>query len=311
MRIVLYAIIHGAVAVSMVACVVRGLAYSLLPMHLRWELYPVPHEAPQRVRHGGSYFEEGEWWSKPPTVHRLGELRVMIPEMLFMRGLWEFNRSLWLRSFPFHFGLYLLLGTLGLVLLTGLLERFAPSLIIGHPGTGLRWLYKTTGFVGLVLALFGALALLLRRLTTEDLRAYTTAADIFNLCAFTVTLGCLLGGLLLRGPDSPNAVGLVRAILTFDSGREVPTLLVVGLTLSALLAAYIPFTHMIHFVAKYFTYHAIRWDDRPNQPGGSVERKMAEYLTYRPTWAARHVGADGSKTWADVAGSNPAGGEKK
>ena len=32
----------------------------------------------------------------------------MVPEMLFLHGLRTFNRSLWYRSFPFHFGLYLL-----------------------------------------------------------------------------------------------------------------------------------------------------------------------------------------------------------
>jgi hypothetical protein len=41
-----------------------------------------------------------------------------------------------------------------------------------------------------------------------------------------------------------------------------------------------------------------------------MEAKLAEYLTYRPTWAAAHVGANGKKTWADVATSNPAQGAK-
>ena len=69
--------------------------------------------------------------------------------------------------------------------------------------------------------------------------------------------------------------------------------LVVGLALSALLAAYIPFTHMIHFVAKYFTYHTIRWDDRPNRPGGSVERKMAASST--PAYTVFGSVSDGSR----------------
>ena len=42
--------------------------------------------------------------------------------------------------------------------------------------------------------------------------------------------------------------------------------------LSALLAAYIPFTHMSHFVGKYFTYHAVRWDDAANRRGGAIEQ---------------------------------------
>jgi hypothetical protein len=70
-------------------------------------------------------------------------------------------------------------------------------------------------------------------------------------------------------------------------------------------------THMSHFIAKYFTYHAVRWDDRPSQRGGVLEKRVAEYLTYRPRWAAPHVGADGARTWADIASANPARGGKK
>ena len=39
----------------------------------------------------------------------------MIPEMLLIKALWENNRSLWYRSFPFHFGLYVLIGWAGLL----------------------------------------------------------------------------------------------------------------------------------------------------------------------------------------------------
>ena len=52
-------------------------------------------------------------------------------------------------------------------------------------------------------------------------------------------------------------------------------------------------THMSHFIAKYFTYHAVRWDDRPSRQGSAFEKRIAEYLTYRPRWAAPHIGADG------------------
>jgi hypothetical protein len=37
---------------------------------------------------------------------------------------------------------------------------------------------------------------------------------------------------------------------------------------------------------------------------------MAEYLMYRPTWSAPHVGA-GDKTWVDIATSNPTKGGKQ
>jgi hypothetical protein len=34
-------------------------------------------------------------------------------------------------------------------------------------------------------------------------------------------------------------------------------------------------------------------------------------LLYTPHWSAPHVGADGVKTWADIAAANPPSREKK
>ena len=85
-------------------------------------------------------------------------------------------------------------------------------------------------------------------------------------------------------------------------GLEVwlPALTVVSL--SALLA-YIPMTHMSHFVGKYFAYHSIRWADDPNLPGGKDEEIIHEMLNQPVSWSAPHIKGDGSKTktWLDVA----------
>lgn len=304
-------IILAAVLVFAIGSVARAIRYARYPIHLRWELYPVPHEDPRRVRHGGSYFEELNWWTKTTRYNLFGEIRAMVPEMLFLKGLREYNRAMWMRSFPFHFGLYMLIGTIWLVVVAALLGLLAPGVLAGSLGTGLHWLYTITGFSGVILAILGAAALLLRRLTAKDLRTYTTPGDIFNLCWFITAFGCLLAGFLSRGPHSPSVVALVQAVLTFDPSVRIPGLLAAGLVLSALLTAYIPFTHMSHFIGKYFTYHSIRWNDQPVRSGDRMEKKLAAYLMYKPTWAARHVGADGTKTWGEVATTNPAQGAKK
>lgn len=304
-------IVVAAALLFVIGSVVRAIRYAKYPIHLRWELYPVPHEEPERVQHGGSYFEQVNWWTKPTRFHLFGEVRFMVPEILFMKGLWEFNRAMWRRSFPFHFGLYLLIGTVGLVFATALLELVAPGLTAGAPGKGLHWLYTVTGFSGVLFAICGAAALLHRRLTAEDLKTYTDPGDVVNLSWFITAFGCLLVGFLLRPPNFPGTVAILRAILIFDASVRIPGLMAVGLILSALLLAYIPFTHMSHFVGKFFTYHSVRWNDQPVRAGGRMEKRLAEYLTYKPTWAARHVGADGTKTWAQVATTNPMEGGKK
>jgi hypothetical protein len=62
---------------------------------------------------------------------------------------------------------------------------------------------------------------------------------------------------------------------------------------------------MSHFIGKYFTYHSVRWDDRPVARKRELSRTIAAYLACRPTWSAPHVGADGHKTWGEVAAANP------
>ncbi|MCX6543337.1 MAG: respiratory nitrate reductase subunit gamma [Acidobacteria bacterium] len=311
MTTLLYAMLCLSAVVCVAATVVRAVGYARAPMHLRWELYPVPHEASDRAAHGGSYFEDSNWWTKPPHFNLRGELTAMFTEMLFLKALREFNLRLWWRSFPFHVGLYLLITTVALLLGTAVATVFVPAWMTGWLGRVVYQVCRATGVGGLVLAMVGAAGLVHRRLTDSDLRMYSTPGDIFNLVAFLVALGVVAAGYAFRPAGSPGALGIVIGLLTWDTTIRVPGLLAAGLLLSALLAAYVPFTHMSHFVGKYFTYHAVRWDDRVNRRGGTIERTLAEYLTYRPTWSAPHVTADGSRSWADIATTNPTKGTKR
>ena len=102
-----YIISYLGIAFFLVAVAARFVMWSKMPMHLRWELYPVAHEGGGRAAYGGSYLEESDWWQKPRQVSLVGELKSMVPEILFLVALREHNRKLWTRSFPFHFGLYL------------------------------------------------------------------------------------------------------------------------------------------------------------------------------------------------------------
>jgi nitrate reductase gamma subunit len=309
--LLLYTVIYASVLIFFVACIFRALQYARTPLHLRWELYPVPHEESSRVAHGGSYFETADWWTHKPHFSLLGEIKVLLPEVLFLKGLWEFNRKLWFRSFPFHFGLYLLIMTVGLLGLCGVLSIYSPVLMTGAVGTSLQLLYKVTGISGLLMSILGALGLLLRRLTDPQLKIYTTHGDIFNLLFFIVSFGTFSAGCLSRSDLAPDMLALSKGLLTFDTSLEIHGLLALGLFLVGALVAYVPMTHMSHFIAKYFTYHSVRWDDAANRRGGSIEAQLAECLAYKPTWAAAHMRADGKKTWAEVVSINPTQSEKK
>jgi nitrate reductase gamma subunit len=311
MTALIYGVLLLSVVVFIAGTVARAVAYARMPLHLRWELYPVPHEAPDRVTHGGSYFEQGDWWTHSESFNAAGELKAMVPEILFLKALHEFNLRLWWRSFPFHFGLYLLIATAFLVLGAAVAMLAAPAVMAGTLGHVLSVAYRVTGVTGVTLAIVGAVGLLHRRLTEERLRLYTVPGDLANLVFFLVAFGALAAGYVLRPADAPSMPALLAGLLTWNTNVEVPGLLGTGLVLSALLAAYIPFTHMSHFVGKYFTYHAVRWDDSVNRRGGDIEQRLAEYLTYRPSWAAPHMKADGTKTWADVVTTDPTEGARK
>ncbi len=305
MTAAVYIAIYAGLLIFLAGCLRRILEYARTPLHLRWELYPVPHEESSRVDHGGSYFESGEWWLSPQAMHHRREWTTMLREIVFLRGLWEFNRRLWLPSFLFHFGLYLSIAAIGLAAVWAL-----PGALIFGADAGRFWaaaalLCRWIGWTGIILVLIGALLLLARRVTDPALKNYTKAADIFNLVFFLVAFALLAAGILGRTANSASMGEIARGLLRFDRGAHIGMALGAGLILGSALIAYIPFTHMSHFIAKYFTWHSVRWDDRRNDRGGAVERKVAASLRYRPTWAAPHIGADGKKNWAEIAASSP------
>jgi nitrate reductase gamma subunit len=292
---ILHLLCYLSLAALVVAVAVRSLKLLRLPLHLRWELYPVMHDR-KRAHYGGSYFEESEWWTKPRETSKLTELKFMVPEILLLAGVRHHNKSQWLRSFPFHFGLYLLIGTTVLLILGGLLNAVEPG---GFFGT----LIPILGYAGIGLALLGALSLLVRRAFNEEYREYTNPVDFFNLILFTVAMGVALLAFLTADQDFGDMRGFFAGL--FRGGEAgLGTLQSIQVVLFCFLVFYVPLTHMSHFFTKWFMYHDIRWSDEPLEVGGKIEGQVGKALGYKPTWAAPHIdAADGSKTWVDVATS--------
>lgn len=297
----LYIIAYAAIAVFMTACVVRIITWSKMPMHVRWELYPVAHEA-KKAHYGGSYLEEPDWWEKPRQVSLLGELKVMIPEILFLVALKENNPKLWLRSFLFHFGLYLVIGCTAIMMIIGIFSSVVPETL----NLILHYATLILGVGGLFLSTIGAIGLLQRRLSDSDLKNYTAPADIFNLIFFVITFGCAIITFLLVDRDFSRVQSFISNLVAGDlipltgSGSEL-FLPIITIILMGSLLVYIPLTHMSHFIGKYFAYHSIRWNDKPNLRNGPEEKIIGDLLARPVSWAAPHIGGDGKKTWADVA----------
>jgi len=300
----MYVVTWIALAVFVVACLARVVKWSRMPLHLRWELYPVAHEGGGRAHYGGSYLEESEWWTKPRKVSLLGELNVMVPEILFLVALREHNRRLWTRSFPFHFGLYLVATATAWMMFAGIVGALAPG-AAATLGAITTTAVPVVGGIGLVLGLVGSVGLLLRR-SSRELRDYTAPADRFNLAFFSVAFAVALLTFMLVDRDFAVVSAFVANLVTFHMvaipGSGLAALLpMLSAVLLALLVAYIPLTHMSHFIGKYFAYHAIRWKDEPNLKGGEQEKTINELLGQPISWAAPHIRGDGTKTWLDAA----------
>lgn len=308
MTILTYMIAYCGIAVFLVAVATRFVMWSRMPMHVRWELYPVAHEG-ARASYGGSYLEDSEWWTKPRHFSLWGEVSAMVPEILLLVALREHNRKLWSRSFPFHFGLYLVAACTVLMAIGGILGAVLPGVMAGPVGAVIRVVIPITGYSGLVLGLIGAFGLIQRR-RQRPLRDYSAPMDVVNLVFFVLAFGFALATALTVDRSFATVSQLVGNLVTFNvaplTGVGVEVILpAISAILLAMLLAYIPLTHMSHFVGKYFAYHAIRWADEPNLPGGAQEKTINDLLNQPVTWAAPHIKGDGRKSWLDVATEDP------
>jgi len=286
----------------MLGALAKIVRYARMPMHVRWELYPVPHEK-GKSDHGGSFLEDVDWWTKPIPKSKAGELKAMGEEIILLKGVFESNKPLWTWTLPFHLGLYLLVCLVGLLLVGAIAE-----LALGHSlsnGSGFwQLIHNLTALVawaGLLASALGTLGLLVRRLTDPKLKGYTPPAAILNLL-FMLVLFCV--GIFARLTVDQNGALLreaVAGILTFSQPTQtVPNLIFVEMILFSAFVAYLPFTFMSHMYMKFFTYHSVRWDDHPRRPGDPTDPRLMEYLKYPVSWSAKHVKKDKHETWADV-----------
>jgi len=289
---VVYLFTYLSIVVFCIAVIARIIKISKTPLHLRWEIYPVAHEAGDKASYGGSYLEEQNWWEKPRKTSFINMMKVQLPEMFFLTAVRENNKSLWYRSFPFHFGLYLI-GTAVFLLLA--------SFIPGIGGVA-KTLAIVSGFTGLLLGLVGAIGLLIGRLTMEDYAGYTSGADFVNLYLFISAFTIALISHLFIDPGFTIVREFLKNLMTFNVGAPLRSNLVAfEIVVFSFMLAYIPLTHMAHFFVKYFTYHDIRWNDEPNIRGGKFEKDIQKVLAYRVTWSAPHIKGEGRKSWSDVA----------
>jgi len=290
---------YASVLIALVAMIAKAFRYINAPQNFRWELYPVPHEK-GKAEYGGSYLEELDWWTKPRHSDMFRELKEMMSEIFFLKGVFHHNKRVWVSSLPFHLGLYLCISWLVLLLLGSILELAGVSIGIeaGTFGRIIHYLTIFTGYIGLILTGLGAFGLFLWRLTDSNQKAYNSFADYFNLVFFDIVIVVALIAHFQADPDFTVLRGYVHSLVTFSTPVLNSGWLTAEIVIVSLMIMYIPLTRMSHFVAKYFLYHSVRWSDEPNFKGGKIEKRLMTQLQQKVSWSAPHI--QKGKPWSEV-----------
>ena len=267
------------------------------PLNVRWEVYPVPHEEGARRHYGGSYMEEVDWAKKTRAGSLVAEIVEMGTEIFLLQRVRKHNPyGIWLLSLAMHWGLYLGAGLLGLLVI----ENF-----VALPALAL--LTNVVGVVAFALGTIGALGLVVKRATDRNLNLYTAPIDYFNLLLIAAIFVLGLASWAMAGSFAGHRA-YIGSVLTFKP-TALPLLVALTFLVFELFVIYMPFSKLIHYFAKYFTYHSQLWDDAFKTKGSPTDKKVTEQLAYTAAWSAPHVLP--GKSWLEQAQNTNVEGEKK
>ncbi len=258
-----------------------------LPLNVRWEVYPVPHEAKDKRRYGGSYMEEVDWARAKRSSSPFPTCLEIATEVLTLKRVREHNGyGVWPLSLAMHWGLYLYFGWIFVLAAGSALHAAVPAAVT----TGL-------GLAAHLLGAGGALGLVIKRRTNGNLRPYTAPGDYFNL--FFIAAFFVAGLVSWPGDRSFAAhQAYIGGALRFKP-VSVPTAVATSFLLFELFLIYMPFTKLIHYFAKYFTFDRALWDDAFKAKGSAVDQQVVRQLGYTPGWTAPHFAP--GQTWLQQA----------
>lgn len=285
------------------AYAVKVSKYLRMPLHLRWELYPVPHE--KNRKYGGSFMEESDWWTKRQSRSRIRDVGDMAKRYLFFGEYFKQARSYWLGLYPWHIGFYLLMGFQVLGLLSGALMAAIgldiSSASANAGGQVLYYLMLAVAWVSIVLGIIGSLILLIKRLTDRGLRAYASGESYFNYGFFLALFVSFLFA-WVYDPTLSAYRDFWKGVVTLSSA-SLPVATYVFVVIFALHVIHLPFTRSTHYITMLLAWFFVRWDDKPNSRGSEIEGKVKTLLGQKVTWSAAHI--QSGSTWGEVAQGMP------
>lgn len=178
------------------------------------------------------------------------------------------NKSLFYGSFPWHYGVVL-------ILCMHILAIFIPGGVLAWNSVPVRlYILELSGLSLGILAFFGLLVFIYRRLTDARVKSLTTTWDVIVLIVLLIQiLTGLANAILYRWGSNwyaATAVPWIWSIITLQPNVEfvknLPLLTKVHILNAMLFIVLIPFTRLVHILAfigplKYITrpYQVVRW----------------------------------------------------
>lgn len=277
--------------------------YLKMPVHLRWELYPVIHE--EKFSYGGSYLEEKDWSKKPHKKRWLKGFFFLLKDYFTLFDYAKENFFYWLGLYPWHLGFILIITFHILCFFGGLYVASGKEVSSNSVSFLGRLIYLAillTGSISFITGMFGSVFVALNRIFRSSLRQYASPQNFFTY-AFTFVV--FFTGFyswfysdIEFGEYREFWVGLITGkfkdvkfwtnlhIITFD-----------------FFLIYLPFTRSLHYITRFFAFFMIRWDDEPNVRGSKLEQKVYEALKRKVTWSAPHIVK--GKNWNELASLSP------
>ena len=283
--------------IFLVLLVYRILNILRMPMHLRWELAPIPHK--KEKKKSNSLHLEQHIYSEKKHPKSLAGIAVFMAEEIFLfKGVWKNNRTLWPFSLSMHLGIYL-------VVISAVLHCINAMLLIAGSSAAvldvIRAIAAVVALAGYILGTLGAIGLILKRTLDTNLKNFGSFSVYFRLVFLAAIFISGVIAWFYTGDFALTMSVFSRDLFTLNSAITTNISLAVHLIISLLFVLYLPFTDMTHFITKYFTYHAVRWNDAP------LDRKIAAGIdrlkTQTSTWSAAHTNP--GKTWTQIATEKP------
>lgn len=287
-----------------VAYTVKVVKIMRMPMHLRWELYPVPHEVGHK--YGGSYYEELDWWTKPRSINRVRDILSKLRDYFTFPGYFTRNKGYWIGLFPWHIGFYTIvlfhiLSFFGALLMVTAHMQVSPE-SGNFIGLGLYYLTIIIAAASFIMGTIGCLVLMCQRLFDHELRAYATPSHYFNYLFFLAVFVSGLVAWLGFDPGLSHYREYWESVITLQYSNPPPAEYL-HIMLFSLFLIYLPFTRSTHYITNLIAYFGVLWEDTPNIRGNIRQDRIKAALSRPVNWSAPHILQ--GKSWGENAQELP------